>query len=89
MQFKYHKCIVVCHIWLNLYLPVSNATYISEETNKCESDPCVNGQCIDIGDGYYCNCGIGYRGLNCEAIDSGFVAFIILIINKISNVFCF
>ena len=37
------------------------------DKNECESDPCENGgHCLDVVNGYYCECQQGYRGQNCE-----------------------
>uniref|UniRef100_A0A8R1XV45 EGF-like domain-containing protein n=1 Tax=Onchocerca volvulus TaxID=6282 RepID=A0A8R1XV45_ONCVO len=43
--------------------------HCEENSNNCaQFNPCMNGgECIDIqGEGYYCKCRIGFRGINCE-----------------------
>ena len=34
--------------------------------NECLSNPCVNGECVDLQDGYQCNCEEGWTGQNCD-----------------------
>jgi hypothetical protein len=35
--------------------------------NPCASNPCgSNGQCIQSGGGFYCECNLGYFGNQCE-----------------------
>jgi len=32
----------------------------------CADNPCVNGTCIEVNGGYYCDCDEGFGGDNCE-----------------------
>lgn len=35
--------------------------------NDCEENPCANdGTCVDLVDGYKCNCLPGFEGKNCQ-----------------------
>ena len=34
--------------------------------NECFSNPCVNGICVDMEDGFECRCDLGYNGTLCE-----------------------
>ena len=34
--------------------------------NECDSNPCVNGNCLDRVDSYFCQCPKFYTGINCE-----------------------
>lgn len=37
------------------------------DINDCEENPCLNdGTCVDLVDGYKCNCLPGYEGKNCQ-----------------------
>lgn len=35
--------------------------------DECASDPCENdGVCVDVVNGFYCVCGVGYSGAVCQ-----------------------
>ncbi|XP_078656298.1 uncharacterized protein LOC144902628 [Branchiostoma floridae x Branchiostoma belcheri] len=36
------------------------------ELDECQSNPCVNGTCIDLVNGYNCTCAEGYIGSRCD-----------------------
>ena len=36
------------------------------DRNECASSPCFNGKCIDIVNGYRCECQSGYTGTVCD-----------------------
>ncbi|XP_066303069.1 von Willebrand factor D and EGF domain-containing protein-like [Branchiostoma lanceolatum] len=36
------------------------------ELDECQSDPCANGTCTDLVDGYNCTCAEGYIGTRCD-----------------------
>ena len=36
------------------------------DRNECASSPCVNGKCIDVVNGYRCECLSGYTGTVCD-----------------------
>ncbi|XP_060561455.1 protein jagged-1a-like [Ruditapes philippinarum] len=36
------------------------------ETSQCDSNPCVNGCCVDSGESYHCECRSGWGGQNCD-----------------------
>ena len=38
------------------------------DINDCFHSPCVNGDCVDLQDGYQCNCEEGWTGQNCDGI---------------------
>ena len=37
------------------------------DINTCDMDPCTNGDCEDLANGYVCRCHEGYQGMYCEA----------------------
>ena len=37
-------------------MPGYAGDHCGTDINECESNPCVNGECIDMGGGYECNC---------------------------------
>ena len=37
------------------------------EIDECDSNPCVNGDCIDLVNKYTCDCLPGYTGPKCES----------------------
>ncbi|CAG2227187.1 unnamed protein product [Mytilus edulis] len=37
-----------------------------DDTNECDSNPCLNGDCTDELNGYSCQCFFGFYGDNCE-----------------------
>lgn len=37
-----------------------------ENVNECESNPCFNGECLDLVDSYKCLCPPTYLGDHCE-----------------------
>ena len=34
--------------------------------DDCATNPCVNGTCIDVVNGYNCTCDAGFTGFNCD-----------------------
>ena len=36
------------------------------DIDKCSSNPCVNGQCVDSANHYTCTCDAGWIGTNCD-----------------------
>ena len=37
--------------------------------DECEASPCVNGECVDIINGYICECAPGWTGTHCETAE--------------------
>jgi len=35
--------------------------------DSCKSSPCINGECTNEGDSFYCTCDKGYAGQNCDS----------------------
>ena len=41
--------------------------FISLDIDDCAGQTCSsNGNCLDLNDGYECNCTDGFAGINCE-----------------------
>ncbi len=43
-----------------------NLTVTVTEIDNCSPDPCSNGQCGNLQEGYLCVCEEGYTGKNCD-----------------------
>jgi len=39
---------------------------VLSDIDECRSNPCVNGDCNDLINGYECSCLPGWTGTNCE-----------------------
>ena len=52
-----------------------NALYIPE-INECESEPCVNGTCVDGVGAFTCECDFRFTG---EICDTGTLSFFIVL----------
>ena len=49
-----------------LRMNVFDTTFSAVET-QCSPNPCLNvGQCLDVDDGYKCECAHGFKGHHCE-----------------------
>ncbi|CAC5416422.1 unnamed protein product [Mytilus coruscus] len=46
---------------INVHIPSD-----CDDTNECDSNPCLNGDCTDELNGYSCQCFFGFYGNNCE-----------------------
>jgi len=52
---------------VHLFFVVDVGFNCSENINECESVPCqYNGTCVDLVNGYRCECIAGITGTNCE-----------------------
>ena len=53
-------------------------TLLPLAVGPCDSDPCVNGDCIDNGDSTYsCDCDPGFTGTNCDSTIGEQVSWVI------------
>ena len=43
------------------------------DIDYCYDSPCVNGECVDLQDGYQCNCEEGWTGQNCQDSNSSLI----------------
>ena len=40
--------------------------HLLSDTDDCADNPCVNGECTDEVNGFYCTCSDGYLGTICD-----------------------
>jgi hypothetical protein len=45
-------------------------TNCENEIDECQSNPCVNGQCMDAINAYACECAPGWTGTNCDTAEA-------------------
>ena len=57
-----------------------------EDINDCDSDPCINGSCIDGVNLYTCACDPGYSGTNCNEGKNKFHANIYVLCNQLQQI---
>ena len=48
----------------HLYVLFINHIFL--DVDDCLHSPCVNGDCVDLQNGYQCNCEEGWTGQNCD-----------------------
>jgi Notch-like protein len=51
---------------MNYFLNVTCSHDFVLDTNECDSNPCVNGNCTDELNAYSCQCYYGFYGDDCE-----------------------
>ena len=48
-------------------MTTTSAAAVTVAPLACSSNPCVNGNCLDLnGGGYYCQCNTGFVGTTCN-----------------------
>lgn len=55
--------IITCYACCVLFMSIS--VFVLPDTNECDSNPCMNGNCTDGYHSYQCECDAGYNGNDC------------------------
>ena len=72
---------VIFQTFLTLMLLQQSLSQFYLGINHCAESPCKNGgRCLDLNNGHYCACSVGWTGENCTASEDQFFILLFLYI---------